>query len=81
MQMKQISVKEDSGWERYKKGNYWGAWAAQLVERPTLARVMSSWFVSLNPILGSMLLVQSLFQILCPLLSLPLPRVYCLKNK
>ena len=33
---------------------------AQLVKRPTSAQVMISWFVSLSPVLGSMLTAQSL---------------------
>ena len=37
-----------------------GAWAAQLVERPTLAQVMISQFVSLSPASGSVLKTQSL---------------------
>ena len=43
---------------------------AQSVERLTLAQVMISLFV------GSLLLAQSLLQIFCPLLSLPLPCVF-----
>ena len=37
-----------------------GAWVAQSVERPTLAQVMISWFVSSIPVLGSVLPAQSL---------------------
>ena len=61
----------------------WGAWVAQSVGCPTLAQVMISWFVGLSPTLSSLLLAQSLLQILCPPLSLPLPCSYscCLKNK
>ena len=38
----------------------WGAWVAQLVERPTSAQVMISQFVSSSPVLGSVLTAQSL---------------------
>ena len=57
----------------YKNHRLWGTWVAQLVERPTSAQVMVSWFVVLSPALGLLLSVQSLLQILCPPLSaLPL---------
>ena len=38
----------------------WGAWGAQLVERPTLAQVMTSRLVSSSPVSGSVLTAQSL---------------------
>ena len=38
----------------------WGAWVAHSVERPTLAQVMISWFMSLSPVLGSLLTAQNL---------------------
>ena len=38
----------------------WGAWVAQLVERPTSAQVMISWFASSSPASGSALTAQSL---------------------
>ena len=38
----------------------WGTWVAQLVERPTLAQVMISWFVGSSPTSGSVLTAQSL---------------------
>ena len=37
-----------------------GAWVAQLVERLTSAQVMISRFVSLSPVLGSVLTARSL---------------------
>ena len=49
-----------------------GAWVAQSVKRPTSAQVMVSWFVSSNPMLGSMLSAQSLLWILSLCLSLSL---------
>ena len=44
----------------FKKKNERGAWVAQLVERPTLAQVMISQFVSSSPASGSVLIAQSL---------------------
>ena len=44
----------------------WGAWATQLVERPTSAQVTISQFVGLSPASGSVLTVQSWLQILSP---------------
>ena len=38
----------------------WGAWVAQLVERPTSAQVMISRSVGSSPALGSVLTAQSL---------------------
>ena len=43
-----------------QKGWEWGAWVAQLVERPTSAQIMTSWFVGLSPTSGSVLTAQSL---------------------
>ena len=64
---------------------FWEAWVVQSVERPTLAQVMTSWFMSLSPASGSLLLAQSLLWILCSPLSLHLPCSYSLplslKNK
>ena len=37
-----------------------GAWVAQLVEHPTSAQVMISWFVSSSPALGSVQTAWSL---------------------
>ena len=37
-----------------------GAWVAQSVERPTSAQVTISRFLSLSPVLGSLLTAQSL---------------------
>ena len=37
-----------------------GTWVAQLVERPTLAQVMISWFMSSSPVSGSLMTAQSL---------------------
>ena len=59
----------------------WGAWVAQLVERPTLAQVMISWFMGSSPALGSVLTSQSLEPILdsvSPSLSAPPPFMLCL---
>ena len=50
-----------------------GAWGAQPVERLALAQVTISRSVSSSPASGSLLSAQSLLQILCPTLSLPLP--------
>ena len=44
----------------FKMKNYWGAWVAQSVERPTSAQVMISQFVSSSPASGSVLTAQSL---------------------
>ena len=38
----------------------WGNWVAQSVEHLTLAQFMISWSMSLSPMSGSMLTVQSL---------------------
>ena len=46
--------------EWINKWKYRGAWVAQSVKRPTLAQVMISRFLSLSPMLGSVLTVQSL---------------------
>ena len=56
-------MKNCSGFLRGKvnqKNNIMGHWVAQLVERPTLAQVMISQFVSLSPTSGSVLTDQSL---------------------
>ena len=53
--------------------NFQGALVAQLVKPPTLAQVMISQLVGLNPAQGSALTVQSLLGILSLPLSLPLP--------
>ena len=52
---------------------FWGAWVVWSVKPPTSAQVMISQFVSSSPTSGSLLSAQSLLQILCPPLSLPLP--------
>ena len=44
----------------FKKPNTCGTWVAQLVKHPTSAQVMISWFVSLSPVLGSVLTAHSL---------------------
>ena len=49
------------------------AWVAQLVKHLTSAQVMISQFMGSSPESGSLLSGQSLLQILCPPLSLPLP--------
>ena len=43
-----------------KNDTVWGPWVAQLVERPTSAHVMISWFMSSGPTSGSVLTAQSL---------------------
>ena len=65
-----------------KRGIFWGAWVAQSVKRLTLARVMISQFVGLNPTLGSVLTARSLepaSDSLSP--SLSAPPLLSLKNK
>ena len=37
-----------------------GAWVAQSVKHLTLAQIMISWFMSLSPVLGSLLTAQNL---------------------
>ena len=61
---------------------------AQLVERPTLAQLMISWFVSLSPASGSVLTAQNLelaLDSVSPSLSALPPLMICLspsiKNK
>ena len=49
----------------------WGAWVAQLVERPTSVQVMISQFLGSSPAWGSMLTVWSLHEILFLSVSLP----------
>ena len=60
-----------------------GTWVAQLVEDPTLAQVMISQLVNLNPIWG--LLLSACQGRACSRssvhLSLPLPHLSSLKNK
>ena len=51
----------------------WAALVDQQVERPTLAQVMTSWFVGLSLALGSLLSAQKLLQILCLPLSVSFP--------
>ena len=46
----------------FKKYNVGGTWVAQSVERPTLAQVMISQFVSLSPTSGSLLTAYSMEQ-------------------
>ena len=62
-----------------------GAWVAQWVKRLTLAaQVMTSWFMSLSPALGSLLSAQSLLWISCPLSLCPSTAhalFFSLKNK
>ena len=76
--------------ERLRKNKtfFRGAWVAQLVEHPTLARVMISQLVGLSPASGSVLTAQSLEPALdsvSPSLSLPLTHSHSvsvsLKNK
>ena len=59
----------------------WGAWVAHLGKHPTSAQVMISWFMSLSSASGSRLSAQSLLQILCLLLCLPLSRLFSLSLK
>ena len=67
---------------------FWDAWVAHLVEHPTSAQVMISWFVGSSPALGFVLTAQSLETAsgsVSPSLSAPLLLVLCLclslKNK
>ena len=63
------------------KRNSWGAWVAQLVERPTSAQVMISQFVSSSPESGSVLTAQNLepaSDSVSPPLSTPAPFVLSL---
>ena len=46
--------------KRAEETSSWGTWGAQSVKGPTLAQVMISCFVSLCPVLGSVLTAQSL---------------------
>ena len=61
--------------ESFKILKSWGTWVARSVKHLTLAQVMILWFVSLNPLLGSVLTAQSLEPASdsCLPLSLPLP--------
>ena len=74
------------------RGLWGGTWVAQLVKHPTSAQVMILGFVGSSPMLGSVLLAQSLGPALdsvCLSLSAPpplaLPLSFCLslslKNK
>ena len=64
------------------KSLFRGAWVAQLVKHLTSAQVMISQLVSSSPESGSLLSAQSLLEIHCPPLSLPLPALsLSLKNK
>ena len=59
--------------------SFWGTWVAQLVKSLTLAQVMISRLVGLNPALGSVLTAQSLeptSNSVSPSLSLTLPHLY-----
>ena len=58
-----------------------GTWVAQSVERPTLAQVMISRFVSSSPMLGSVQAAQSLEPVsnsVSPSLSAPPSLMLCL---
>ena len=58
-----------------------GTWVVQLVQWPTSAQVMISWFVSLSPTSGSVLTAQSLepaSDSVSPSLSAPPPLTLCL---
>ena len=57
-----------------------GTWAAQSVECPTSAQVMISRSVNSRPVLGSVLITQSLLRILCVPSLCPSPTLF-LKNK
>ena len=66
------------------KRKSWGAWVTQLVEHPTSAQVMISRFVSLSPVLGSVLTAQGLkpaSDSVSPSLSAPPLLTLSLKNK
>ena len=68
----------------------WGAWVAQLVEHPTLAWVMISWFTGSSSVSGFVLTAQSLEPALDyvspslsapPQFSLSLSLSFCLSQK
>ena len=62
----------------FKLGSTRGAWLAQSVKHPTSTQVTISWFMSLSPALGSVLIAQSLepaSDSVSP--SLPLSHSYC----
>ena len=64
--------------KKFKKKTWGrGAWVAQLVKRPSLAQVMISRFVGLNPSSGSVLTAQSLEPALDLWLSLFLSLSLC----
>ena len=58
-----------------------GASVVQSIEPLTPAQVMISQFVSSSPTSGSLLSAQSPLQILCPPLSVPLPRFLSVSPK
>ena len=60
---------------------FWGAWVAQLVKHPTLAKVMISQFMNSSPASGSVLTAQSLepdSYSVSPPVSDPPPFMFCL---
>ena len=62
---------------------FWGTWVAQLVKHLTLAQVVISKFVGSNPMLGSVLMAQSLepaSDSVSPSLSDPPPFMLCLSK-
>ena len=69
----------------HKVEGEWGTWVAQWVKHPTSAQVIISQLVSLSPMSGSVLTVQSLEPALdsvSPSLSAPLPlHALSLKNE
>ena len=73
-------MSDEWGWpqEAEDMGRTWVAW---LVEYPALAQVMISWFVSLSPESGSVLIARSLepaSDSVSPSLSAPSLLVVCL---
>ena len=66
------------GWRDNFKKMFEGTRVAQSVELPTSAQVTILAFVSSRPVSGSVLSAQSVTQLLCPPLSLPLPNLCAL---
>ena len=68
----------DNALNVYLKLTSRGTWVAQSVKLLTSAQVMISRFMSLSPTSGFLLSAQSLLQILCPHLCVPLPHLHSL---
>ena len=68
-------------WKFLQKTQIGDAWVLQLVKCPTSAQVMILQFMGLSSTSNSLLSAQSLLQILCPPLFLPLPHSFSLTQK